>query len=59
MAMKDLTRVENRVWIESVLDLAHQIDGAAKFLLEKRHLALPDTMLAGACLLYTSDAADE
>src|SRR4051794_1299674 len=48
MAMEDLARVEDVIWIKAALDLPHKLDGAAEFLLKKRHFALSDTMLAGA-----------
>src|SRR6478735_2153790 len=37
---KDLAGIEDIVGIEAMFELAHEIDRAAEFLLQKRHLAL-------------------
>src|SRR6185312_3391668 len=44
----DLAWIHDVVRIERMLDRAHDIDRAAEFALQERHLALTDAMLARA-----------
>src|SRR5262245_64199274 len=56
---EDLAGIENALWVQAFLDLAHDVDGAAKFAFEEFLLALADAVLAGAGAVHGECAGIE